>query len=964
MDIELKLIAEIEGALGPLMELKGDMSNLGDVTKKTQQSLIDAFKKPGSAVGDLLNKIKPVAGSLLELHARLDQLKEKAQNVNIASEEFRKLKTEIKDTQNEIGITTGRFDEFGKRIKKGAGESIQSVFEVGEAVVGIFNLAALAGFGEKVGKESELAEKAIKGLVVLQSVHAAGIGLVKAQEVALDLVEKGRAKTKELMIFLQKVENTVVALYTGEVTLATVATKLWGAAVAFATGPIGIALAVIGAVVGAMILFTDSTKDNTEALIDNAKAAADAAKSRDDLLNKIDELRVQIEVEKGLLNEGEAQRTTTTKAFFREREALEAEHHLKILELRKDADLGSAEGLADYQEKVKAMDESFYADQDKRYEAYKTSIVLIDIKNNKKMAEEAEQERKKREALEKQRNDKIKALRKELADALADLESRGNKAVLVGLSAREQLFEEARQADKAIDDLVIKIKELNRLNGNGAELNDKQAGIIAQLRFANAVDYQQKVTKLTIDQEHLRNSIILNAQEKELADFNTSFEEKKAALVEAGASEEAIAAAKTAALRAINQKYAQDDLTTILQIEQNRIDSSERGFESETEFERRKAALKLQLAIQIKQAQIDDLNKDPQGNRLDISNLEKEIFTARKELEDISKQQDPISLASLLGLDKTLTTKEVQEFNDAAASIVKSVTDIASAALKIRQDQLDQEKDFNNQIIDDLNRRIDEEEKTLDREIDARNHGFAANVDGSKKALAELKKQRDKELEEKKHIQEEEAKIARQQAVIQAIIQAANLATAGAQLFQKSVQQSGAAGVFVAIAAIAAMVAGFVAMVAEIKQATKFEEGGWVRGRSHREGGTMIEAEDGEHVTRKKSARKYGKVLEAINADDFRHITKVDLMPLLRGTGVELAREEVDQIAPQAASVADHEASGGRARTSQLEERIISLDDNVRAMREEMTRPRESTTNEGHKQIRQGNHTTIVKKNG
>lgn len=962
MDIELKLVAEIEGALAPIKTLKSDMSNLQEVTDATAKSLTEAFKKPASALGELVNKIKPVAGSLLALQDRLDQLKAKAENVDIASEEFRKLTVEIKKTRDEIGIATGKFDEFGKRIKKGAGESIQNVFEVGEAVVGIFNLAALAGFGEKVGKESELAERAIKGLVVLQSVHAAGIGIVKAQELALDIVEKAREKTKAAMIFLQKVENTLIALYTGEVTLATVATKAWGAAVAFFTGPLGIALALIGAVVGAMILFTDSTHDNTEALLENAKAAAEAAKARADLQNKIDQLRTQIELEKGLLNEGEAERTNLTKEFFRERELLEEEHNIKLLEIKKDADLESEDGIREYQERVKTSNENFYVEQDKRYEAYKTNILLIDVKFNKKQAEEAEAERKKREQLEKTRKEKILQLRKELAAALAELESRADKATLGVLQGQEAITFEAQLAEKEVDRLRKSIIAKGQLLDKNFQLTAEQEKQFALLRFQIAVDLQDKTTQLLIDNEKLRNSLILDAQAQELADFDTGWKEKEKELIAAGASEEAIALAKADALRQINQKFVQDDLAAVLQIEQNRIDAAQRGFESETEFERRKAALKLQLAIQIKQAQIDNLNKAPEDNKLEISNLELEIFKARKELQDIAKEQDPISLASLLGLDNTLTTKEVQEFNEAAAGIVKSVTDIANAALNIRQAQLQQEKDFNQQIIDDLNDRINEEERILERELEARNQGYAANVEGSRKALADLKKQRDKELEEKKKIQEEEAKIARQQAAIQAIIQAANLATAGAQLFQKSVQSSGPAGVIIAIAAIAAMLAGFVSMIAQIRQATKFEEGGWVRGRSHRDGGTMIEAEDGEHVTRKRSAKKYPKILDAINYDDFSKLTHIDLMPLLKGTGVELHREQVDQIIPTATAVARQERSEGSSRTSQLEDRIASLDENVKAMREEMTRPKETTTIEGHKQIRQGNHTTIIRK--
>ena len=963
MDIELKLVAEITGALKGLESLKNDFSNLQDVTKQVQTSLTDAFKKPGTALNTLVNQIKPVAGSLLDLQQRMARLKDEAANIDVASERFKELNREIVKTRDEIGIATGKFDEFGQRIKKGAGESIANVFEVGEAVVGIFNLAALTGFGEKVGKESELAERAIKGLVVLQSLHAAGAGILKAQELALDVVERGRNATMAISAFAQKAYNLALAVYTGEVTLAAAATRAWGVALAFATGPIGLSIAALGAIIGAIVLFTDAEKDNTEAMIENAKATAEATKARNDLLNKIDELRTQIAVETGELKKGDAERINITKEFFREREVLEQEHAAKLIELRKGADLESEEGLKDYRQARDKSEEEFNDSQEKRYLAFKTKIRLVEIQSANELKDEAEKDKEKRTELEKQRNDKLLQLRKALTDALLDLENKSNKATLSTLTGQEAITLEAQLANKEVDRLREAIIAKGKLVDENFKLSSEQENQLSILRFAIAQDYQKKTNQLIIDNQQQRNSLIRDAQERELAEFKTGWIKKEQELLDAGSKEEDIARAKNQAILEINQKYVQEDLSIVEQIETNRIDAAQRGFESETEFERRKAALKLQLQIQIKQAQIQNLALDPEANRLNISNLEAEILKARADLEKIGKEQDPITLTSLLGLDKTLSTEEVASVNEAFGSLAQSLQTIGEQAIEFRKKQLEEDANLNQGMIDNLNRRIEEEERALDREIQARDKGYAANVEGSKKTLAELKRQRDKELEEKKRIQDEERKLAKQAALIQAIVQAANLATAGAQLFQKSVEQSGPAGVIVAIAAIAAMVAGFISLVAQIKSATSFGKGGWIEGPSHEQNGVTINAEGGEFVTRKRVASKHRAILEGMNSEDMSRVKPIDIMNLLAGTGVTMSAQDIEPTITRGQEISERAGAVPAERANQIEQRMISLDETVKKIKLKMIDQERYTDANGNQVIRKGNHTVILRKN-
>ncbi|HRV53822.1 MAG TPA: hypothetical protein P5162_12105, partial [Bacteroidia bacterium] len=56
-----------------------------------------------------------------------------------------------------------------------------------------------------------------------------------------------------------------------------------------------------------------------------------------------------------------------------------------------------------------------------------------------------------------------------------------------------------------------------------------------------------------------------------------------------------------------------------------------------------------------------------------------------------------------------------------------------------------------------------------------------------------------------------------------------------------------------------------------------FAEGGWIGGKSHRDGGTHIEAEKGEYVINKRSAFKHKELIEAINGDNKYELNKIYL---------------------------------------------------------------------------------------
>jgi hypothetical protein len=104
------------------------------------------------------------------------------------------------------------------------------------------------------------------------------------------------------------------------------------------------------------------------------------------------------------------------------------------------------------------------------------------------------------------------------------------------------------------------------------------------------------------------------------------------------------------------------------------------------------------------------------------------------------------------------------------------------------------------------------------------------------------------------------------------ILQASELATAAAKLFAVE-STKGIAGVVVALGAIALMLSAFLTFKKQASAASQLKKGGWMEGKSHEQGGIPLmggkyEAEGGEFMVNKRSAKSYAPLVEAINEDD------------------------------------------------------------------------------------------------
>lgn len=976
-DIELELAIKIEKSLTGLGDLKNDLSNIQEVTKKVTTDMQQQFKKVSPELNNLLKAIKPVAGSVEDLALKLDMLKESASKVKIGSEEFNKLKKEIKDTQQELNIATGKWDEFGNRVRHGAAETFHTMTEVAAGIAGVFNLSALAGFGDKVGEESALAEKALRGLVIIESLRAVGLGVLKAKELALEIVETARNKAQVISAALARAQAVATGVLTGEITLATIATTAFNAAIKALTGPIGIFLGLLGATLLAIELFTDNTEEETDALIENSKAVTANAKARGELLGKILDLRTQVEEQKAVLNgalseeqkileRANAEKKRLQEKFDEENRINLLEGSTEILEIRKKLLDGTKAGEEKFNQAASAQNIKFFTDAKLRETAYLLEREKINLKAREEINNIAKRKDKEREQDADKAARRLLQLQKDLAEALRELEARSNKATAENLGSQERIKFEADLALKELEAFKAQVIEKGKLTDKNFKLSAEQEKQFSLIKLGIQQQFFKDSTALFIDSEAARLTLLTDSLDKELAIFENGFISTSKKLRDAGASEDEIELERRRKRREIIVQFNTDQLKDTEQVLLNEQDARERGAENEIAFTRALEEMKLQIRIEFAKKQLAVLLVDPEKNKVDISALRKAIREAQTQLNDLQNSAPEFSLAALLGIKNKdgsgLSAEQEKEFNDTANGLVDSMQRIAEAGYRIRKEQVDREKALNDELLRDLNDKVNEEERMLDRELEARNKGYANDVENVKKSLASAKAERQKALEDKKRIQAEERKLARQQAAIEAIQQVAALLSAGAKLFSKEVSRGGAVGVVTALGAIAAMIAGFLELKANVQKAEVFEEGGWVKGKRHSEGGVHVEAEEGEFYMKRKQAQRHPRILEAINDDNMKGVPLIDLQNLLAGTGVTVVKEEVTGVSNRGTEVRISE--GRPAPTASPRRELQEIRDDVKSIREQM-RNREQVTDDGKtKTIKKGNHITIIRKNG
>ena len=427
------------------------------------------------------------------------------------------------------------------------------------------------------------------------------------------------------------------------------------------------------------------------------------------------------------------------------------------------------------------------------------------------------------------------AINAELQQA-EELETRLNKLIIEGINDRGQRVQDTRAYRKALEELTPeenRLLELRKINGiiTDEERNkinklvETQAGSITEAinsevalqRLRNQLRAEllgEEEKKAKADKEHTKSTV-----EENLASLDKFVDEanKKIYDIELGFG----------GMQTLEEyeKQIEDNLKGFEDImSENPMFSDENGAQAKA---------------------YDEAQKQMADNLAEFERLQQEAW----EKMQAFAEEHPI--ASALGFESEEQLNQIKEYADQIMSFIN--------------DLVNQQVEARTRLVDDWNQKIDEQQELVNRENEDRAQGLANNYEIEQQNLVKMQKARDQAIKDR----EKSIKLQRTLSTIESSI---SLISAAANIM-KGFSSIPVVGVILGLAAVAAMIAGFVAAQSKVKDATQLAEGGLLTGKKHSEGGiripgTNIEVEGEEFVTNRKSTAKYLPLLEAINKDD------------------------------------------------------------------------------------------------
>ena len=302
---------------------------------------------------------------------------------------------------------------------------------------------------------------------------------------------------------------------------------------------------------------------------------------------------------------------------------------------------------------------------------------------------------------------------------------------------------------------------------------------------------------------------------------------------------------------------------------QLRLQTVEKGTAQEYLLLMQQLELKKQIDLAAAQNDYDVLAA------MDSFNAEK--LKIEKKYEDERYKQAIASMTKLSEAIKKDNLQRAQEELEQKETFKQSMQDAYQFAIGQVQEYMNKRVEMAQQQVQQANTEVQVAQQALAAEIEAKNAGYASNVELARKELDMAKSNQKKALDE-------QAKAQKQQLAMQTITQASDLVSATAKIFSQL-------GVF-AYPAIAIMWATFAAAKLKAFQAVKggtekYGDGTveLLEGGSHQSGndidlgrkkdGTRRRAEGGEYfaIINKRSSRKYGKmipdIVNALNSGTF-----------------------------------------------------------------------------------------------
>lgn len=474
-----------------------------------------------------------------------------------------------------------------------------------------------------------------------------------------------------------------------------------------------------------------------------------------------------------------------------------------------------------YQKSITALEREEIKKRRKEYlEAYNVEVADLNKKYNKIQRILDGQDARYKKLTEEQKEQALKA-QDDISKAIENKEREARQSI--GLLYFKQLEQEA---ERQLDILNLQIEAAKKGSEEEYRLRLKVLNVEEQIALARNAQLPQSQQ---VDPNLIKASFTKKKGTAIAENLNTEFEQKQAL--------------KEAEFNA--ERHTEKDITRF-------------KLEQEKERWQRQIALAEAGILDWSQLQIDAAKATVRGINRELSDLDDFLL-------NIGEKGLGTTVLEHLGFDD----KQIDALKEATDIIIEQFESILDAEVELAE----KEKEL-------ADERVERAQAALDAEIEARNNGYANNVDTARKEL---------ELERKNQLQKQKilAEAQRRQQALNTITQASSLITASANLWSafSSIPFVGPA---LALAAIATMWGSFAAAKIKARQVTavqeeqQYGEGGleFLEGGSHASGNDIdlgltnkkkrrMKAEGGEAlaIVNKKNTRRYRHILpDVINS--------------------------------------------------------------------------------------------------
>lgn len=923
-DAKIKIFQkQIEGAKGDIEQLNVALKIANEVlagldTNSDEfQQLSEAITFTESALKEFENEVVATTDKSKSMKAELRELQMELQKMeasgDTSSKQFIEMSVRAGELKDQIGDTAQQI-----RILASDTKHVDALISGVTGLVGAFTAVqgATALFGAENEELNEALLKVNGAMAILQGLQAVQETLNK--DSAFSVIFMRNARVAETTAIAG--QTTALGANTVAMTASTLATK----AFSFALKTIG-----IGLIITAIALLVEYWDDLTAGVKKFLPVGADVGKMFDkiksyalgvgnailqwvikpyqamyeliingDIEKALDTLKKGLNVSSNFSEGFRSQEARNAQKYRDEQEAKNIEFAKRELERRKNRgedtfkleqrlraremafNKRTGKEDADLKKEYEDAEDKRFAENEKKSEDARKKANEQAKKDAEKRQKDAEEAHKKAVELQQKQNEQIA----KFADELKNVEIR---------NIQDKTKRERASLEKSLDDKISAIEKEVALTKTAEEQKEK---ILSELRKEKAnklKEFDENVIKeklkLELEGKEQLQQLQKDSLEKELELLKINDEKNREAIEEKYKSEgelkakllEASEKNRVQKEKEIRDKYAKQGLKdeeekAILSIE---LASTYAKKSEQTERQKQIALLNVKLEYAKKALEVL-IASGTDENSLEVLRAKKLVQDTQNAVNDaVAKNGNrDFDFMEFLGIGEGLSDEDNRNLRKAIGESMKVLSDFTSFMIDNYQEQIDAKQ----KQIDQTQSEIDDLEEKLDEEKALREEGFANNVEIIEAEISEKKRQQEEQIKQKEELMKKQAQMQKIQLAMDSAEQLSSLITASASIWK------GFMGVSpflapLAIALIATMFGTFAASKIKAakmidQQTVQHGEGGEIVGRSHQGGGEKYysadgkhvkELEDGEFVVKKRQYGKFGKLVRAINEDDF-----------------------------------------------------------------------------------------------